>query len=281
MLPTCKFTFLFIFAFILFSLTLFIKSYGECNAKNVSSDKLLSDEELITQSLIDAAMPDLKQSQLGKILTRYYNKCLGGADHWKTINSFKVTGELKTANNTSAYELVFKKPNSYKIAISSEEMTNIVAFDGNNKWEKKLSGEEWTILEDIPQMNRMIHEPELFTYLLYPLQRGKSFQFKGTLRKFNSVCFNISVATKECFLINYFIDVESYCIVAVEIIDTLNQSSSITVKYSDHQISEGIYFARKILLYVDGEWDYTVDIKEITANVGALDWMFKVNGNSF
>ena len=43
-------------------------------------------------------MPELKQSQLGKILTRYYNNCLGGADHWKAINSFKVSAELNTAN---------------------------------------------------------------------------------------------------------------------------------------------------------------------------------------
>ena len=30
-------------------------------------------------------MPELKQSQLGKILTRYFKDCLGGADNWKAI----------------------------------------------------------------------------------------------------------------------------------------------------------------------------------------------------
>ena len=41
-------------------------------------------------------MPELKQSQFGKDFTRYYKRCLGGADHWNTINSFKVSAELNT-----------------------------------------------------------------------------------------------------------------------------------------------------------------------------------------
>ena len=269
-----------IFLFAFFFLIIHFKAQGESNLVTVSTNELLPEGALITQSLIDSAMPELKQSQLGKILTRYFKDCLGGADPWKAIRSFKVSGELNTSNGIQTYESIFKKPNFYKIAISSEDKTNIVAFDGNNKWQKQISGEEWSYPEIAPQMRRMIHEPELATYLLYPLQTGKTYQYKGTVRENNTVCFRVSLHIDQGYLIDYFIDVESYCIVSIKIIDKLKEFSSVLIRYSDHRLVEGVYFAHKIKYYIDGRWDSTLDVKEITTNVGAANWMFYLKSDS-
>ena len=160
MMPAHICTVLPTFASILLTALLFftfnLKAHGEDNAVTESTNELLPHGVLITQSLINSAIPELRQSQLGKILTRYYNNCLGGADHWKTIKSFKVSAELNTANGIQAYESIHKKPNLYKTAISSGETTNIVAFDGNNKWQKQISGEEWSYPKIAPNLHRMI-----------------------------------------------------------------------------------------------------------------------------
>ena len=274
-------TFVSIFLLAFFFSTINFQAHGESYLATASTNKLLPEGALITQSLIDSAMPELKQSQLGKILTRYYNDCLGGADHWKAINSFKVSAELNTAKGFQNYESIFKKPNFYKIAISLEDTTNIVAFDGNNKWQKQTLGEEWSYPKIAPEMRRMIHEPELANYLLYPLQAGKEFQYKGTVRENNTVCFKVSLLTKQKYLIDYFIDVESYCIVSIKIIDRLNEFSPVLVKYSDHRLVDGVYFAYKIEYYIDGEWDSTLVVKEINTNVGAASWMFHFKNDSF
>ena len=273
-------TFASILLFAFFFLTIHFKAHGESNSATVSTNEFLPEGALITQSLIDSAMPELKQSQLGKILTRYYKDCLGGADHWKAIRSFRVSAELNTANGIENYESIFKKPNFYKIAISSEDRTNIVAFDGNNKWRKQISGEEWSYPEIAPQMRRMIHEPELATYLLYPLQTGKTYQYNGTVRENNTVCFKVSLLTKQKYLIDYFIDVESYCIVSIKIIDKLKEFSPVLIKYSDHRLVDGVYFAHKIKYHIDGEWDSTLEVKEIDTNVGAANWMFHLKNDS-
>ena len=284
MLPARIYTVLSTFASILLPSLLFfiinVKAHGESNTATVSTNELLPEGVFITQSLIDSAMPELRQSQLGKILTRYYNNCLGGADHWKTINSFKVSAELNTSNGIQTYESIYKKPNFYKIVISSEETTNIVAFDGKNKWQKQISGEEWSYPKIAPDMHRMIHEPELATYLLYPLQTGKTYQYEGTVRELNTVCFKVSLFAEQGYLIEYYIDVESYCIVSIKITDRLKEFSPVIIKYSDHRLVDGVYFPHKIKYHVDGQWDSTLNIKEITTNVGAANWMFYLKNNS-
>ena len=285
MMPAHIYTVLSTFASIVLTALLFftinLKAHGESNTVTVSNNELLPQGVLITQSLINSAIPELRQSQLGKILTGYYNNCLGGADHWKAINSFKVSAELNTGNGIQAYGSIYKKPNLYKTAISSGETTNIVAFDGNNKWQKQISGEEWSYPKIAPNLRRMIHEPELATYLLYPLQKGKAFQYEGTVRENNTVCFRISLFTQRGYLIDYYIDVESYCIVLIKIVDRLKEFSPVLIEYSDHRLVDGVYFPHKIKYHIDGQWDSTLNIKDISMNVGAANWMFFLENNSF
>ncbi len=284
MLPARIYTVLSTFASILLPSLLFfmlnLKAHGESNTASVSTNELLPEGVFITQSLIDSAMPELRQSQLGKILTRYYRRCLGGADNWEAINSFKISAELDTKGGKYQYESIVKKPNFYKIAISSEETTNIVAFDGNNKWQKQISGEEWSYSKIAPNWHRMIHEPELATYFLYPMQTGKTYQYEGTVRELNTVCFKVSLLTKQGYLIDYYIDIESYCIISIKIIDRLKEFSPVIIEYSDHRLVDGVYFAHKIKYYVDGQWDSTLNVKNITTNVGVANWMFYLENNS-
>jgi len=126
----------------------------------------------------------------------------------------------------------------------------------------------------------MIHEPQLALYLLYPLQAGKAYQFKGAVREFNTVCFKVSLLPTQGYLIDYYIDLESYFIVSIKITDLLKEFSPVLIRYSDHRLVDGVFFAHKIKYYVDGQWDSSLNIKEITTNVGAANWMFYLKNNS-
>ena len=123
-------------------------------------------------------------------------------------------------------------------------------------------------------MDRMIHEPEIVNFLLYPFQPGKKYSYKGTVRETNVVCHRISLSTKEGFLIDYYIDVESYCITSVKIVDELKEFNPVTIKYSDYRLIDGVFFAHKIVYFVDGKWDSTLNINKIIINSGAVNWMF-------
>lgn len=289
------------FLCLLLSLFISVKAYGEMTTvlpqeheqvhdsvqqsriqdiETASINQLLPEGVLITQSLIDSPMPMLKNSKLGKLLTRYYNKCLGGADNWQTIKSIKISANLDTIMGIYQYEAFIKNPNLYKISISSEGSTDIVAFDGNSKWQKHSTEEEDFFPEISPEMKRTIYEPELATFLLYPLQKGKAFQYIGTVREFNTVCHHLRLFSEQGYLIDYFIDVESYFIVTVQIIDTLKEFSPVLIRYSDHRLVEGVYFAHNIESFLDGQWDSTLNVQSITFNSGVANWMFNLEDNA-
>ena len=258
-------------------------SYNLKTLKDRSIDALLPEGLLLTQSLVDTEMPKLKASELGKILTRYYNKCLGGANYWKTIKSIKISGDLNTLNGVYQYESVIKKPNLYKISLSTAGATNIIAFDGNSILQKfmsnysnltrKLSSEDNTL-------DRIVNETELPRYLLYPLRSDKAFQYLGTVRKFNTVCYKLRLFTDQNFIIDYFIDVESYLIVTIQVLDTLNIFSPASIEYSEYRLVDGAFYAHKIKSYLNDVWDSTLNIYAITPNVGAPNWMFYLKDDS-
>jgi hypothetical protein len=255
--------------------------------KNASINELLPEGVSLTRSLVNTEMPKLKTSELGKILTRYYNKCLGGASHWKTVKSIRISGDLNTLNGLYQYESVIKKPNLYKISLSNREATNLIAFDGSKIRQKLVLKESNSVTplagelySEESTLDRIVNETELPRYLLYPMRADKAFQYLGTVREFNTVCFKLRLFTDQNFIIDYFIDVESYLIVTIQILDTLNVFSPASIEYSDYRLVDGAYHAHKIKSYLNGQWDSTLTIKAITPNVGATKWMFNLGHNS-
>ena len=74
--------------------------------------------------------------------------------------------------------------------------------------------------EDI---DRIVNETQITSYLLFPFSHGKVFQYRGTVRESNFVCHQIRLYTKSSFIIDYYIDVESYNIITACIVDKLKK----------------------------------------------------------
>ena len=239
-----------------------------------SIDELLPEGVLMSQSLVNSPMPKLKNSKLGKILTRHYNKCLGGADHWKTIKSVKTSADLDSLNGFYQYESVAKKPNLYKISLSIDGQTRIFAFDGKDIRQKQISEEGIETLIKAGNLKRTINATELPRYLLYPLQKGKAYQYLGIVREFNTVCYKLRLLSGQNFVIDYFLDVESYCIVTIKVIDRLEEFSPVLIRYFDYRLIDGIYFAHKIESFINEQWDSILKVNSISTNIGASHWMF-------
>ena len=239
-----------------------------------SIDELLPEGVLMTQSLVNSPMPKLKNSKLGKILTRHYNKCLGGADHWKTIKSVKISADLDSLTGFYEYESVTKNPNLYKISLSLDGQTRIFAFDGTDIRQKQISEEGITTPIKAGNLKRTINGTQLPRYLLYPLQAGKAYQYLGTVREFNTVCYKLRLFTDQNFVIDYFLDVESCCIVTIKVIDRLEEFSPVLIRYFDYRLIDGIYLAHKIESFINEQWDSTLKVNSAITNAGTASWMF-------
>ena len=241
-----------------------------------SYNDLLPGEAVISEYLLNSPMPELKDSQIGRILTNHYNKCLGGRDHWKTIKSIKVSGTLSTEEGLCSYEAISKKPNLYKIKVSSDKLTNIVAYNGKKISQKQIANDEVFLSEISEDIDRIVNETQITSYLLFPFSHGKVFQYRGTVRESNFVCHQIRLYTKSSFIIDYYIDVESYNIITACIVDKLKKFNTVSFQYSDHRLAKGISFAHKIDISVNGKWDSSISINNIKTNIGAMKWMFSL-----
>lgn len=291
MLPVRNYTILLNFGSLLLSFFLLLllvqKAYGESvfplhpqhesvpqDLVTASIDELLPEGVLMTQSLVNSPMPKLKNSKLGKILTRHYNKCLGGADHWKTIKSVKTSADLDSRTGFYEYILVTKKPNLYKISLSIDGQTSIFAFDGTDIRQKQILEEGITTPVRAGNLKRTINGTQLPRYLLYPLQAGKAYQYLGTVREFNTVCYKLRLFADQNFVIDYFLDVESYNIATIRVIDRLEKFSPVLIRYFDYRLIDGIYFAHKIESFINEQWDSILKVNSISTNIGASQWMF-------
>ena len=223
-------------------------------------------------------MPELKQTMLGKVLTDYYLKSLGGFDNWNNIRSFQVWAEAVSETRSGNYMSIFKKPNYYKIKTTNEEFSDIIAFDGNKKWRKQILGDEVIYPEVSNKFRRTSHLPPAI-HLLYPFRNDKCIYYKGTERKFNAVCHKISIFTEDRNHIDYFFDVETSHLVAVNVTDMKNENETILIHYLDYRLVSGTYFSHKIRRYSGGKLLMTLMVKQVAINIGVFDWMFKIENS--
>ena len=76
------------------SLGLFATFSGGSDSKALG-DTLSMPIEQTNAFIRQSAMPELGKGRLARILTRYYNDGLGGAEQWDQISSLKLNGTLK------------------------------------------------------------------------------------------------------------------------------------------------------------------------------------------
>ena len=232
------------------------------------------------QALEEIAMPKLYPSKLGQVLSRYYSEGLGGSETWDQIKSLRTKGELLDANGEIfSYESLVKKPHYLKIDIRAEEGGNYtISFDGQNAWEKLPNQTEAVRLDlQDPSARLLIHSAKYSNYLLYPLSLDKSLEYLGTKREDNSVCHWIRVQTDLGFVLDYYIDVQSYKEVKVVLRDHLNTENASIISYLDYKDVNGFPMAHEIISEKSGERVSALKIKSTEMNVGVLKWMFDLS----
>ena len=75
------------------SFGLFATLSGKSDLKELGDMLNMPTEQI--NSIMQSPMPDLGKVRLARILARYYNDGLGGAEQWDQISSLKLKGTLK------------------------------------------------------------------------------------------------------------------------------------------------------------------------------------------
>ncbi|MDQ8194370.1 hypothetical protein QEH59_08030 [Coraliomargarita sp. SDUM461004] len=237
-------------------------------------DTLLMPAQL-SEALRVAAMPELQNGRLAKILTRYYKEGLGGAEAWSQISSFKVTGTLKLKEGEFELKAYQKKPNLMKMSIRGDHDELVLAYDGDLAWQKLPGRNSMAEPMAAAEARRFKHSAIFGSYLLYPYAEGKTIEYIDTVPTDATISHQIRVTLDSGYQVDYFIDIRSY--LEVKSIKTDLQSGAVSEAiFRDYVREEGMPIARQVESYEDGEWVSSLMLEEVKVNAGVIPWMFKM-----
>ena len=227
----------------------------------------------IDSSLPRKAMPELGESQLARILSRYYNIGLGGLKTWEQINSLKITGTLTLAEGPLKLYAYQRKPNLFKLTLCRGEFEMVLGYDGETAWRIKPGQSP----EHMPakQARSFIHNSIFGNYLLYPHTNGKKIEYIGTVTVDKEHCHHIRVQLNNDYQVDYFFSVSSY--LDVKVIHTdLQSGSTNSIFYRDYIRVSGIPISTYSQNYEGDKWQSTLRIEDVKHNLGLTPWIFRI-----
>lgn len=241
----------------------------EKNVLSTSSDK-------VDVILRRTAMPELGETRIEKILSRYYEKGLGGPDGWGKVVSLNITGKLKTASGELRLSAYQKKPDLIKMSISSESGPGglILAYDGEVAWKQKGRRGEPEPMTGV-EARRFIHSARFGNYLLYPYAEGKRIRLIDTVPVEGAICHQLRVELDTGYQVDYFIDIRSYLEIKVVNTDLRNDTTN-SIFYKDYVLDFSRPIARKVENWEEGEWVSTMLVDQVKFNSGVMPWMFRM-----
>lgn len=249
--------------------------------EEASINQLLPEGFEVTEFLRNTPMPKLSKSRLGQILSRFYEESMGGAENFAKLNSVRIIALYNTLNGEYAHEAISKKPNMLKVKISNKAGDMVIAYNGTEAWKKMLLKNTPELILNEHELRRLAVDAEFTSYLLYPFQKGKAFEYLGILRESDRICHRIRVHTQEQFVLDYFIDVETFRAIKLLQVDKLGHFGETELYFSDYRMIEGIPFAYRIESFIKGDWHSVFQAESIELNVGLFDWMFDFRGEDY
>lgn len=220
------------------------------------------------------AMPELGDSRIAKILSRYYREGLGGAENWAKVVSLNLTGELKTKEGALSLTAYQKKPDLIKMNLFKESVQNgmTLAYDGKVAWKQKGSRAKPERMSEA-EARRFIHSARFGNYLLYPFAEGKRIRLVDTVPVEGAICHQVRVELDTGYQVDYYIDIRSY--LEIKVVNTDLRSDAVnSVIYKDYIREFGMPIAKKVESYEGGEWVSSLVLDEVKVNSGVMPWMF-------
>lgn len=219
------------------------------------------------------AMPELPDTEIGRILTQYYSLGLGGPEAWEPFESLKLIGTLRHDSSSYKLTVLSKKPDWVKQEIQTDSLTCLKGYDGVTAWRKSRQKDP---VERMPE-----DEAEAFalnalvgSQLLYPYAEGKRIELIETIPLDGHVCHHlrVSFADKETVL-DYFIALPEYYEVK-RILRNRKEAHTHTTEFSNYERIQGIPIAFKQIHSRDNQERSVWTIKQVRINGGIMPWMF-------
>ncbi len=215
------------------------------------------------------------EGRLGRVLSRYYEGGLGGADVYERVESFRFEGVYRTEAGEFPIRVFKKKPNLIKISITLPGQNSwTMGYNGKVAWQQRPDVNEGSPEKmDAAQRDRFLVDSVFISHLLYPKLPWKEIELVDTVPLDGRVCHKIAVQLPGNYVVTYFVDVRSnkkYSVVTTD----KSTGRVTTSKLEDFVSVGGMPINRRAINIEDGEVTSTIEIDRIETNVGLATWIF-------
>lgn len=230
--------------------------------------------ENIRPSMREVAIPEMGNSKLDRLLSRYYVMGLGGAEVWKNISSMRMKGNFSVADQTFNLLCYQRKPNRLKMILSNSGTKVVLGYDGKKAWQHVPNSDAPAIEMASNEARKFIHSSVFGNYLLYPYRSGKTIDYLGTVRERGTVCHHLRVTLKSGYRVDYYIDIRNYLDTKIVNFDDKSGHSS-TLICEDFKAVLGFPVAHKVTSIESSGSKSILLLKQVDFNVGLTDWIFE------
>ncbi len=212
--------------------------------------------------------------RLSTILQRYYQRSLGGAENWDSVESMRLKGVLEMENgNKASFVGYMKKPDFCKVRIllaGGKEM--VMSYDGEDAWQQSPQD---PVPVDMPETEAVnfIRDAAFGGHLLYPLLPGKQIDLLGMRRVEGDLCYDLQVTLPGGQRVRYAVDSTDFQERMLIVTNAVNGALEET-RHSDIRRVDGVQVPFCSRMEIDGQFVQEIRLREVEANIGLTPWFF-------
>ncbi len=228
----------------------------------------------IRPSMREVAMPEMGDSNLEKLLSRYYESGLGGAEIWEGITSMRLKGSILIGEQRYKLLCYQRKPDLLKMILSGKSGKLELGYDGKVAWQYYADGD--LPASEMPpfEARRFIHSSVFGNYLIYPYREGKTIDYHGTVRERGTVCHHIRVTLPNEYRVDYYIDIRNYWDTKILNYDDKNGEVTSLI-CEDFRMVDGFPVAFKVTSTPEDGALSVLSLDQVDFNIGLTDWIFQ------
>lgn len=255
------------------SVSLLLACVGLC--ATLRAGEILERPAVMTDALLAEAMPKHTNSELGRLLNRYYRNGVGTPEAWEQLNSLRMSGTMEREAGNYELEEWQKKPFLWRQELRAEGAVKLRGFDGEIAW-KRFNPEEPAEAYSGVRGQAIGLNATLGSHLLYPFEAGKQIELVETLPVKGRIWHRIRVTFEaNPMVVEYMIEVPGYRERKRSYL-TDEGEELFAAEWSAYKSVAGIQVPYKRVYYRHEAVAATVQLDFAKPNCGLVPWMFRI-----
>ncbi len=213
-------------------------------------------------------------SQVASILRNYYIFNYTDSESWRRVESIRFRGRLHLPHASFWFVAYKKKPDYSRVVIySGAEPVLVMAYDGEDAWQIDSAHASEPVAMLANDALNFIRDAATAGHLMYPSLPGKTIELRGSTEIDGRNCFELLITLPNGQQITSIVDKLTFEELR-QVTTNAATGSDEVVHNTKFEIVDGIRLSVASDKFVEGKKAHSIEIDEITYNVGVMPWMF-------